>query len=153
MQKVWIAFIASLFFVFGHLTNVQRVEAGDPLVDILRQKGILDKEDWIKIEADKEKKAEEIKKRREEEFPVKAGWGKKGFTLETRDKKWKTAIQWRFQGRYTYPERGDPDSFGDFTDLEISIGWLFSICFSRFSPFLQNFDFSPLTPVPELTPV
>lgn len=120
MQKVWIALIAGLFFVLGYLTTVQPVEAGDPLVDILRQKGILDKEDWIKIEADKEKRAEEIKKRREEEFPVKAGWGKKGFTLETRDKKWKTAIQWRFQGRYTYPERGDADSFGDFTDNDES---------------------------------
>ena len=45
-----------------------------------------------------------------------AGWGKKGFTLETRDGLWKTAIQWRFQGRYTYSQRTDADSFSDFNN-------------------------------------
>ena len=90
--------------------------AGDTLSDVLKEKGMITKEDWIRIQAAEEKKAEEAKKKLDEEFPVIAGWGKKGFTLETRDGLWKTAIQWRFQGRYTYSRRTDPDSFSDFQD-------------------------------------
>ena len=90
--------------------------AGDTLSDVLKEKGVITKEDWIRIQAAEEKKAEEAQKKLDEEFPVIAGWGKKGFTLETRDGLWKTAIQWRFQGRYTYSRRTDPDSFSDFQD-------------------------------------
>ena len=89
--------------------------AGDTLSDVLKEKGMITKEDWIRIQAAEEKKAEEEKKKQEEEFPVIAGWGKKGFTLETRDGFFKTAIQWRFQGRFSYPERTDADSFEDFS--------------------------------------
>ncbi len=88
--------------------------AGDTLSDVLQEKGMISKEDWIRIQAAEEKKAEEAKKKQAEEFPVKAGWGGKGFTLETRDGLWKTAIQWRFQGRYSYSRRTDADSFSDF---------------------------------------
>ena len=88
--------------------------AGDTLSDVLKEKGMISKEDWIRIQAAEEKKAEEAKKKQAEEFPVKAGWGGKGFTLETRDGLWKTAIQWRFQGRYSYSRRTDADSFSDF---------------------------------------
>jgi phosphate-selective porin len=90
--------------------------AGDTLSDVLKEKGMITKEDWIRIQAAEEKKAEEQQKALEEEFPVIAGWGKKGFTLETRDGLWKTAIQWRFQGRYSYSERGDVDGANDFAD-------------------------------------
>ncbi len=90
--------------------------AGDTLSDILKEKGMITKEDWIRIQAAEEKKAEEAQKILDEEFPVRAGWGKKGFTLETRDGMWKTALQFRFQGRYTYSRRTDPDSFSDFED-------------------------------------
>ena len=65
--------------------------AGDTLSDVLKEKGMITKEDWIRIQAAEEKKAEEQQKALEEQFPVKAGWGKKGFTLETRDGLWKTA--------------------------------------------------------------
>ena len=88
--------------------------AGDTLSDVLREKGMISKEDWTRIQAAEEKKAEEEQKKQEKEFPVIAGWGKKGFTLETRDGLWKTAIQWRFQGRYSYSRRTDADSFSDF---------------------------------------
>jgi phosphate-selective porin OprO/OprP len=90
--------------------------AGDTLSDVLKEKGMITKEDWIRIQAAEEKKAEEQQKALDEQFPVIAGWGKKGFTLETRDGLWKTAIQWRFQGRYSYSERGDADDPGDFND-------------------------------------
>jgi phosphate-selective porin len=90
--------------------------AGDTLSDVLKEKGMITKEDWIRIQAAEEKKAEEAQKKLHEEFPVIAGWGKKGFTLETRDGLWKTAIQWRFQGRYTYSQRTDADSFSDFNN-------------------------------------
>jgi hypothetical protein len=88
--------------------------AGDTLSDVLKEKGMITKEDWIRIQAAEEKKAEEQQKALEEEFPVIAGWGKKGFTLETRDGLWKTAIQWRFQGRYSYSRRTDADEASDF---------------------------------------
>jgi phosphate-selective porin OprO and OprP len=90
--------------------------AGDTLSDVLKEKGMITKEDWIRIQAAEEKKAEEAKKLLEEEFPVRAKWGTKGFTLETRDGLWKTAIQWRFQGRYSYSRRTDADDFSDFED-------------------------------------
>ena len=89
--------------------------AGDTLSDVLKEKGMITKEDWIRIQAAEEKKAEEQQKAFKDEFPVIAGWGKKGFTLETRDGLWKTAIQWRFQGRYSYSERGDVDGANDFS--------------------------------------
>ena len=88
--------------------------AGDTLADVLKEKGMITKEDWIRIQAAEEKKAEEAKNKLDEEFPVIAGWGRKGFTLETRDGLWKTAIQFRFQGRYSYSRRTDADSFSDF---------------------------------------
>ncbi|MCZ6799029.1 MAG: porin [Nitrospirae bacterium] len=88
--------------------------AGDTLADVLKEKGMITKEDWIRIQAAEEKKAEEAKNKLDEEFPVIAGWGGKGFTLETRDGLWKTAIQFRFQGRYSYSRRTDADSFSDF---------------------------------------
>jgi len=90
--------------------------AGDTLSDVLKEKGMITKEDWIRIQAAEEKKAEEQQKALEEQFPVIAGWGKKGFTLETRDGLWKTALQWRFQGRYTYSQRTDADDFSDFNN-------------------------------------
>lgn len=51
---------------------------------------------------------------------VKVGYGKKGFTLATTDGLFKTKIQWRTQGRYTFPERGDPRNKGAFADNEES---------------------------------
>ena len=55
--------------------------AGDTLTDVLKEKGMITKEDWIRIQAAEEQKAEEAKKKLDEEFPVIAGWGKKGFYL------------------------------------------------------------------------
>jgi len=94
------------------------VYAGDVLTEVLREKGVISKEDWIRIEADREKQAADPSygKKAKSESDVKVGWSKKGFTLEREDGLFKTAIQWRFQGRYSYPERVDGDSTGDFTD-------------------------------------
>ncbi len=50
----------------------------------------------------------------EDEFPVKASYGSKGFRLETRDGNWQTNLQWRAQLRYTNPFTGDPRQLGAF---------------------------------------
>jgi phosphate-selective porin len=110
-----VAHLIGAIVCWGFLLQVN-AWAGDTLSDILKEKGMITKEDWIRIQAAEEKKAEEAQKKLDEEFPVIAGWGKKGFTLETRDGLWKTALQFRFQGRYTYSRRTDPDSFSDFED-------------------------------------
>lgn len=115
--------LLALTFVICQISTFSEVWAVDPLHDetienLLREKGIITKEDWVRVEAAREKKAakmgQESQKLLESQFPVIAGWGKKGFTLETRDGLWKTAIQWRFQGRYSYSRRTDADSFSDF---------------------------------------
>ncbi len=92
--------------------------AGDTLADVLREKGTISKEDYIRIQASEEKKAAEMEKQQTDKSDVKVGWGKKGFTLSTVDGLFKTAIQWRFQGRFTYPERSDPRSVGNFGDQD-----------------------------------
>ncbi|MCA9458731.1 MAG: hypothetical protein KC587_18855, partial [Nitrospira sp.] len=86
------------------------VQASDALVDVLREKEVLTKEDWIRIEAAEEKKAVEQQKAFDDKFPVEVGWGNKGFEFRTKDGKFATQIQWRFQGRFTYPTNGDPIS-------------------------------------------
>ncbi len=110
-----------LIIVLFGLLAVGPVMAEDILTEVLREKGVITKEDWIKIKAAQEKQdAEETKKTKANESPVKVGWGKKGFVLETRDGKWRTALQWRFQGRFTYPERSDPGNASAFSDNEES---------------------------------
>ncbi|GJL53963.1 MAG: hypothetical protein NPIRA02_10950 [Nitrospirales bacterium] len=108
-----------LLLAFGGAAPLPAL-AGDTLADVLREKGTISKEDYIRIQASEEKKAAEMTKHAAKEDSVKVGWGSKGFTLSTVDGLFKTAIQWRFQGRFTYPERGDPDSFGDFNDNDES---------------------------------
>ncbi len=112
-------------FLFFLIISAQLVglppAVADELADILKEKGVITKEDWVRAKAKEEKQAEEQRKRLAEEFPVKADWGEKGFTLATRDGKWKTAIQFRLQFRYTNPDDGDPDRVSDFiSDIQES---------------------------------
>ncbi len=58
---------------------------------------------------------EEVAAKVDDEFPVEASHGSKGFTLATRDGNWKTNLQWRAQTRFTTPTRSDPRDIGDFT--------------------------------------
>lgn len=60
--------------------------------------------------------AEQINKYLDDEFPVRASHGSKGFRLETQDGNWQTNLQWRFQFRMTDPYRGDPRQVDDFQD-------------------------------------
>jgi len=108
-----------LLLAFGGAAPLP-VIAADTLADVLREKGTISKEDYIRIQTSEEKKSEEIMKKQKDDSSVIVGWDKKGFTFSTVDGLFKTAIQWRFQGRFTYPERGDPDSVGDFSDNEES---------------------------------
>jgi len=86
----------------------------DTLSDVLKEKGVISKEDWVRIQAAEEKRAEAQQKALDDKFPVEVGWGTKGFEFKTKDGKFATQLQWRFQGRYTYPTRDDPISFADF---------------------------------------
>lgn len=58
--------------------------------------------------------ADKVARKLEEEFPVKASYGSKGFRLETRDGKWQTNLNWRAQLRYTNPTSGDPRQLSAF---------------------------------------
>ena len=88
----------------------------DSLENVLLEKGIITKEDWIRIQAEQEKRDQELNTRMDQEFPVTVGYGIRGFELKTRDGKFATQIQWRFQGRFTYPTNGDPISAADFNE-------------------------------------
>jgi phosphate-selective porin OprO/OprP len=61
-----------------------------------------------------ERIADAVAKKIEEELPVKASYGSKGFRLETRDGNWQMNLQWRLQFRLTNPSRGDPRQVDDF---------------------------------------
>jgi phosphate-selective porin OprO and OprP len=65
-----------------------------------------------------ERIATAVAKKIEEEFPVLASYGKKGFRLETRDGNWQTNLQWRFQFRLTWPTSGDPRQVDNFAANE-----------------------------------
>ena len=65
-----------------------------------------------------EKLANALAKKIEEEFPVKASYGSKGFRLESRDGNWQTNLQWRAQLRLTWPTSGDPRQVDDFASEE-----------------------------------
>jgi hypothetical protein len=105
---------------FGLLVSTQ-AWAVDPLLketleNVFREKGVISKEDWMRIQASKEQKEEEIRKRMDAEFPIAIGYGRSGFELKSRDGQFGTHIQWGFQGRWSYPERNDSFSFSDFHD-------------------------------------
>jgi phosphate-selective porin OprO/OprP len=88
----------------------------DSLENVLREKGIITKEDWVRIQAAKEKKAANLSERMDQEFPIAIGYGRSGFELKSKDGKFATQLQWRFQGRYTYPTRADEEGAADFSD-------------------------------------
>ena len=91
------------------------VWGGDVLTDVLREKGVISKEDWVRIDAARAYNPTAAEKKNIDGL-VNLSWTKKGFWLSTDDEKWGMSLQWRFQGRLTYPERGDADTLSDFTD-------------------------------------
>ncbi len=101
--KTWMFLLIATGFLLG-----TPLVASAELVDLLYEKGILTKEDYVKAQAESEKLAEAEERRLEEEFPVKLGYGAKGFEIRTRDGKYSTQIQWRLQFRYSHPDSGDP---------------------------------------------
>ncbi len=107
---VWLGFLLQ-----GHAWAVDPLY-DDTLWNVLREKEIITKEDWVRIQAAQEKKDEAAHKQLDSEFPLAIGYGRKGFEIRTKDGKFATQLQWRFQGRWSYPDRGDEDSFGDFND-------------------------------------
>ena len=112
--------IAVLVALFMPVALTPVAAAGGTLTDILREKGVITKEDWIRVKAADEKEAATRTQNKEKDSQIKVGWGKKGLTLATPDGLFQTKIQWRFQGRWTYPERSDPRDKKAFTDNEES---------------------------------
>ncbi|MCY4614263.1 MAG: porin [Nitrospira sp.] len=136
----------ALFVMMTLMPSPATAIEGNLLLEILLEKGIITKDDLTQIKAEEKKreaaraathsrKTPQIEAGYGEETPavaktsepskkkdsgVKVGFGKKGFTLATRDGLFKTKIQWRFQGRYTYPERSDPRNASAFSDNEES---------------------------------
>lgn len=136
----------ALFVMMTLMPSPATAIEGDLLLEILLEKGIITKDELTQIKAEEKKreaaraathsrKTPQIEAGYGQETPavaktsepskkkdsgVKVGFGKKGFTLATTDGLFKTKIQWRFQGRYTFPERGDPRKVGDFSDNEES---------------------------------
>ena len=141
----WIFGIVALVALMASMPSPATALDGDLLLEILLEKGILTKDELIQIKAEEKKRqaakvAEQAEKKSgvhvsygkekqeaatttghaKKKSGVKVGYGKKGFTLATRDGLFKTKIQWRTQGRYTFPERGDPRKASDFSDNEES---------------------------------
>ncbi len=135
----------AVFMLFAAFAPTAAAE--DTLSDVLLEKGIITKEDWLRIRKAAETRdetadprtvedtraaedlmmsiverrdAEAERRTRDKAPPVTVGWGNKGFSLATGDGLFKTTLQWRFQGRWTYPERSDPRDAGDFADHEES---------------------------------
>ncbi|MDH5585982.1 MAG: OprO/OprP family phosphate-selective porin, partial [Nitrospirota bacterium] len=74
------------------------------------------KEDWVRIEAGREKRDQELHDRMDQEFPVAIGYGRKGFEIKSKDGKFATQLQWRFQGRWSYPDRADEEGAADYSN-------------------------------------
>ncbi len=118
-QRHWIGTMALFSFVISSAISLPAF-GGDVLTEVLREKGVISKEDWIRIEADREKTAAATQgtktKKKSKDKPAIPIWTKKGFGFKTEDGNWATRIQWRSQLRFTTPERDDPDTSSDFTD-------------------------------------
>lgn len=141
----WIVEIIALCVILASTTFTAAAMDGDLLLEILLEKGIITKDELLQIKAEEKKReaakaAVQAKKKpqvkvnvvKEKQTVAKAsepskkksgvqvGFGKKGFTLATADGLFKTNIQWRTQGRYTFPERSDPRDKKAFEDNEES---------------------------------
>lgn len=112
--------IAALVALFMPVALTPVATAGDTLTDVLREKGVITEEDWDRVKAADEKDTATRTQNKEKDAQIKVSWGKKGLTLATPDGLFQTRIQWRFQGRWTYPERSDPRDKKAFTDNEES---------------------------------
>ena len=143
----WIVGIVALFFMLAPMTFPAAAMDGDLLLEILagkrhHHKGRIASDQSRRKEAGQTAKAgnarhgrnpgsivDVVKEKQvvaktsepsKKKSGVQVGYGKKGFTLATTDGLFKTKIQWRFQGRYTFPERSDPRSASAFSDNEES---------------------------------
>jgi len=86
----------------------------DTKVDTAVDKKLADRTDATDDAVIDKKITDRVAAKIEEDFPVKASYGKKGFRLETRDGNWQTNLQWRAQMRYTNPTSGDPRQISAF---------------------------------------
>lgn len=109
MKVFWLAMTAACLGVW----LLPHAWAADTLSDVLREKGMITKEDWIRIEAAEEKKSEAANRNLLEQPAVDVSYGKKGFEFKTKDDKFALQIQSRLQFRYANPFDSDPRSPAD----------------------------------------
>ncbi len=70
MRRLCLATIMCLIG-FGLVVGITSAQAA--LEDILFEKGQITKEEWVKAKADSEKAEQELKKQRDQEFPISVG--------------------------------------------------------------------------------
>ena len=73
----------------------------DTLENVLREKGVITKEDWVRIQAAKEPREADRRKNMDIEFPIAIGYGSSGFELKSRNGRFGNQILWHFQGRWS----------------------------------------------------
>ena len=69
----------ALFSFVASITMSLPVFGGDVLTEVLREKGVINKEDWIRIETDREKRAaaQNTKSKKDKDRPAIAIWTQK----------------------------------------------------------------------------
>ena len=79
-QRHWIGVMALFSFLTSSAISLPAL-GGDVLTEVLREKGVINKEDWIRIEANREKKtaAQSTKSKKGKDKPSITIWTKKGF--------------------------------------------------------------------------
>jgi len=125
--------ITELLIKKGIITQqeARQLKEGVSLEQLLMEKGLISREELSSIQkqrkhqsaqivpgsdpvAIEQKIDEKLAEKFESEFPVKVGYGKKGFSLQSRDGNWATNLQWRAQMRYSNPHRSDPRQVSHF---------------------------------------
>lgn len=81
MKVVWLLTTLACLSLFTQ----PKAWADDTLTDVLLEKEVITKEEWIRIEADREKRDQEQNQRLDQEFPVAVGYGQSGFEFKTKD--------------------------------------------------------------------
>ncbi|MCH9698455.1 MAG: OprO/OprP family phosphate-selective porin [Gammaproteobacteria bacterium] len=111
--------------------ELSRVEQGLSIEQLLLEKGLINEDELAAVQQQTRQPASQIipgadpvtieqkidqklAQKFDDEFPVKVGYGEKGFKLSSRDGNWATNIQWRAQMRYSNPHRSDPRQVSHF---------------------------------------
>ncbi len=125
--------IGNLLLKKGIITQQEfnKLEQGISIEQLLMEKGLISQEEMMTVQKQSGRQPghvvpgadpvevertidQKLAEKFENEFPVKVGYGKKGFNLTSRDGNWATNLQWRAQMRYSNPHRSDPRQVSHF---------------------------------------